>query len=237
MSTPVNVESPDQQALAAIRDHHAELRRRLDEHVAALRDAVRRGAVRRRELAALREFVFGHVLPHAAAEEAALYPAVEAAAPLLIEAMTAEHRTLTGQAHALAGAGSPVDALPAAEGFDAVFATHVEKENELLLPLLTRTPGVSPAALLRAMHDQPDAGHADAPPELDMRELPHGGGRHEAIFARLDGLSLGDRLVIVNDHDPRPLRFQLDAAWPDAFTWAYLQEGPQVWRVAITRRA
>lgn len=49
-----------------------------------------------------------------------------------------------------------------------------------------------------------------------MRRLPPGGGRHEAIFARLDGLSLGDRLVIVNDHDPRPLRFQL---------------GPHTWRV------
>lgn len=70
--------------------------------------------------------------------------------------------------------------------------------------------------------------------ELDVRTLPHG-QRHEIIFAKLDGLQPRQVLVIVNDHDPKPLRYQTSALWPDRFDWSYLQAGPEVWRVAITR--
>jgi len=50
--------------------------------------------------------------------------------------------------------------------------------------------------------------------ELDGRTLPHG-GRHEIIFAALDELALGEAFVILNDHDPRPLRCQFDAQHPE----------------------
>ncbi len=89
------------------------------------------------------------------------------------------------------------------------------------------------------MNPPVSVGHPDndeTSEELDVRTLPHGGGRHEAIFGRLNRLQPGSRLVIINDHDPRPLRFQLDAAWPELFAWKYLQAGPEEWRVAITRR-
>lgn len=70
--------------------------------------------------------------------------------------------------------------------------------------------------------------------ELDVRTLPHG-ERHEIIFGRLDTLACGEELIIVNDHDPKPLRYQTEAMWPHRFEWAYREAGPQVWRVAITR--
>jgi len=63
--------------------------------------------------------------------------------------------------------------------------------------------------------------------------LPHG-ARHEIIFTKLDQLRPGESLVIMNDHDPKPLRYQTEAMWPDRFTWSYLQSGPELWRVAIT---
>lgn len=243
MNAPVDIMSPDEQALAAIVGHHAELRGELDDRVTALRTAVRTGADHQRQLVALREFVDGSLMPHASAEEETLYPAAADHAPLLVRAMIAEHRALARRARALAGAPSPVDALAAAEGLAAVFAVHVDKENDLLLPLLTRASGVSLAELLKAMHDHADEpGHVDhsdngeTPEELDVRTLPHGGGRHESIFARLDALRPGGRLVIVNDHDPRPLRFQLEAAWPGVYEWEYLQAGPEVWRVAVIRQ-
>jgi uncharacterized protein (DUF2249 family) len=75
---------------------------------------------------------------------------------------------------------------------------------------------------------------AGGPEELDVRALPHG-TRHEIIFAKLDRLGPGDSLIIVNDHDPKPLRYQTGAMWPDRFDWSYLESGPQQWRVAITR--
>lgn len=69
--------------------------------------------------------------------------------------------------------------------------------------------------------------------ELDVRVLPHG-ARHEIIFAKLNQLQPGDSLIIVNDHDPKPLRYQTGAMWPGRFDWSYLESGPQQWRVEIT---
>ncbi len=68
--------------------------------------------------------------------------------------------------------------------------------------------------------------------ELDVRtiEPPQ---RHARIFGTLDALREGDALEIVNDHDPKPLRFQLEARSPGQFQWTYLQSGPVEWRVRI----
>jgi uncharacterized protein (DUF2249 family) len=78
----------------------------------------------------------------------------------------------------------------------------------------------------------PSGRAAERDGDLDVRLLPHG-ARHDIIFARLDELRSGQALVIVNDHDPKPLRFQTEALWPGRFVWSYLESGPQVWRVAI----
>ena len=70
--------------------------------------------------------------------------------------------------------------------------------------------------------------------ELDVRTLPHA-ARHQIIFGKLNGLAVGEALVIVNDHDPRPLKYQTDSLWPDRYVWSYVDAGPTVWRVAIVR--
>lgn len=70
--------------------------------------------------------------------------------------------------------------------------------------------------------------------ELDVRVIEPR-FKHSTIYDRLDKLGPGQSLVIVNDHDPRPLRYQLDAEHPDAFQWLYLEEGPETWRVEIKK--
>lgn len=70
--------------------------------------------------------------------------------------------------------------------------------------------------------------------DLDVRELPHG-LRHEEIFKAVGRLEAGESFVLANDHDPVPLRYQLDAAAPGRISWEYLAQGPQVWRVRIGR--
>lgn len=72
--------------------------------------------------------------------------------------------------------------------------------------------------------------------ELDVRIIPPR-EKHPAIHARLNELAVGDTLTLVNDHDPRPLRFELDAECPDEFAWEYLERGPETWRVEIRRLA
>jgi uncharacterized protein (DUF2249 family) len=59
--------------------------------------------------------------------------------------------------------------------------------------------------------------------------------RHVQIFARLDALRAGEAVQIVNDHDPVPLRHQIESRTPGQFQWAYLQSGPDLWRVQISK--
>ncbi len=59
--------------------------------------------------------------------------------------------------------------------------------------------------------------------------------RHAQIFGQFDDLTTGQTLTIVNDHDPVPLRFQLESRAPGQVQWAYDQAGPDLWRVVITK--
>ena len=61
--------------------------------------------------------------------------------------------------------------------------------------------------------------------------------RHETIFGRLDELATGETLRLVNDHDPAPLRYQLDATRPGHFQWEYVEQGQVEWAIDITSRA
>lgn len=71
--------------------------------------------------------------------------------------------------------------------------------------------------------------------ELDVRSLVPA-QRHETIFERIDQLAFGVSFVLINDHDPKPLYYQLEAEYPNQFSWDYLEKGPAVWRVEIGRR-
>lgn len=59
--------------------------------------------------------------------------------------------------------------------------------------------------------------------------------KHPTIFARFDGLEEGEGFIIHNDHDPRPLYYQLLAERGNIFEWEYLVNGPDVWEVQITK--
>ncbi|MBB2925473.1 DUF2249 domain-containing protein [Cellulomonas cellasea] len=74
------------------------------------------------------------------------------------------------------------------------------------------------------------------PGDLDVRPLAPA-QRHERIFAAVAALLPGESFVLTNDHDPKPLRYQLDAEEPGQIAWEYLAEGPDVWRVRLTRAA
>lgn len=71
---------------------------------------------------------------------------------------------------------------------------------------------------------------------LDVRDLAPA-QRHQAIFNAYAALDPAAGFVLVNDHDPKPLHYQLAAEHPDEFTWDYLESGPRVWRVRIGRAA
>lgn len=70
--------------------------------------------------------------------------------------------------------------------------------------------------------------------EVDVRSLVPA-QRHQKIFQLVGELVAGASFVLVNDHDPKPLYYQLEAEFPRQFSWTYLERGPEAWRVEIGR--
>ena len=75
---------------------------------------------------------------------------------------------------------------------------------------------------------------AQEPVQLDVRVIPPR-EKHPTIFETFDALASGGSFVLVNDHDPFPLRYQFEATRAGRFGWEYLEQGPVVWRVRISR--
>jgi uncharacterized protein (DUF2249 family) len=67
---------------------------------------------------------------------------------------------------------------------------------------------------------------------VDVRSLAPA-QRHARIFQLVAELAPGASLLLVNDHDPKPLYYQLEAEHPRQFSWTYLERGPEAWRVEI----
>jgi len=149
MSTMTN-----QQAAEAIRHHHAELATGLRDRVAGLADAVRARRPHADAQRALLDYLDGEIVPHARAEEEALYPAGDTGATaMLVRSMRDEHVDLVGHVDALRGAPDAVAAVALASAIRALFESHLHKENDLLIPALVEAPEVSLAGLLAGMHE------------------------------------------------------------------------------------
>jgi len=312
------------EAYEAILAHHRILGEQLSARVSAVSAAAAAGRPHEAAVARLIAYLAGEILPHAAAEEATIYPAAAALDGLAgtVSEMTAEHKVLSEAAGRLAETAGAVAAAEHAQEIARLFAGHVAKENDVLLPALVASKGADLPALLADMHrctehaaqasppdaapasdpqaavlslllqaatalvragqadracrlaaaawaplrePRPDlavkvtaalhglarhAGSAPAPggspraaawpgtldrePDLDVRDLPPA-RRHESIFAAYHALAPGTGFVLVNDHDPKPLRYQFEAEHDGQFTWDYLEAGPVTWRVRIGR--
>jgi regulator of cell morphogenesis and NO signaling len=61
------------------------------------------------------------------------------------------------------------------------------------------------------------------------------GVKHTVIFARYDELKPGEQFILYNDHDPKPLYYQLVEQKGEVFTWEYLERGPEWWKIKITK--
>lgn len=70
---------------------------------------------------------------------------------------------------------------------------------------------------------------------IDVRSIPPR-DRHAQIFGTFNDLDARGTLIVVNDHDPAPLRnhFTLEYG-SEAYTWEYLEQGPDRWMVKVTK--
>ncbi len=59
--------------------------------------------------------------------------------------------------------------------------------------------------------------------------------KHPAIHATFEGLAPGASMLLINDHDPKPLYYEFSFEKPGMFKWEYTEQGPEVWKVVITK--
>ena len=147
--------------------------------------------------------------------------------PDVVDGLT---RVLVRACRRLAEEGRPAEAgRLAAAGWAVVRHTHARQTQHL-------DGAMHHIARLEQRLEQQSKEEPVPDRELDVRsEIPR--RRHELIFESFAELPVGDASVLVNDHDPKPLRYQLEAANAGEFSWDYLEPGPEVWRVRIGRTA
>ena len=255
----VVIASTEADALAAtsIEEHHAQLGGSLQLHVetvlaaaADARDGAWKDATER-----LASWCRAELLPHATAEEQTLYAAAHDTVEgrLLVDSMVREHVLIASLVAELTSSDEPLAAAAAAKALQVVISSHIEKENTLLLPLLSSAADVSLAALLDGMRERitgqdheaspAQAGGHDCTcgetestsyPELDARAVPHA-IRHATVFGALDGIRPGGGMVLVAPHDPQPLLAQVERRNPGVFSVEYLERGPEAWRLSFVR--
>lgn len=71
--------------------------------------------------------------------------------------------------------------------------------------------------------------------ELDVRNLlPI--KRHEKLLKLFKELPVGKSFYFINDQDPKPLYYQMEAESGEPFEWEYLLSMPEEWKVKITKK-
>jgi uncharacterized protein (DUF2249 family) len=154
---------------------------------------------------------------------------------LLVDALRVGAAALDAQIDQLAAAHS-VDAARLGVTIAATLDLHLQIEESVLLPALAGLPGVDPSLLAADMRAYLAGEQVEQPTVIDVRRIARG-GRHPRVFARYARLAPGEAFILVNSHDPKPLRREFEAIHRGAFSWDYLQAGPEEWRVRIGRVA
>lgn len=150
--------------------------------------------------------------------------------------------------------------IQAARGYAMLLRDHIRKEDEVLFVMADQV--LSPeddASLLdtfdrhekekmgegvherlhQLIHDlaamyETEAGESNHEQVIDVRLIPPP-QRHPLIFQTFDALAPGEAFILVNDHDPKPLYYQFMFEREGQFSWEYLEQGPEVWRVRIAK--
>ncbi len=59
--------------------------------------------------------------------------------------------------------------------------------------------------------------------------------KHQTILSVFDALPQGFAALLINDHDPKPLLYQLEAEQPGVFSINYQEQGPERFAILVTR--
>ncbi|MEW5902404.1 MAG: DUF2249 domain-containing protein, partial [Acidobacteriota bacterium] len=120
--------------------------------------------------------------------------------------------------------------------------SHIFKEDNILYQIALQV--LTPEEWAEVKRECDKAGYCCFTPEealeskdtieLDLRAMPPF-ERHAKIFEIWESLEPGQSLWIINDHDPKPLRYQFQVEEAGKFEWDVEEAGPKDWRVRIKR--
>ena len=219
-------------ARTAVRQAHERLRSRLAELTAAGSNA---GA--EQPLAAdLADFCRHDLRQHLADADRDLYAPVSKApeARLLVNALRVGSAALDRQINDLA-VGSASDSARIGLMIAGALDLYLRIE-ESAVPALVQLAGTEQQSAVAGPQGTREREAGDAPTVIDVRQIARG-GRHPRVLARYARLAPGEAFILVNSHDPKPLRREFEAIHPGSFSWDYLEAGPEEWRVRIGRIA
>ncbi|WP_020660086.1 DUF2249 domain-containing protein [Amycolatopsis benzoatilytica] len=229
---------PAIRADGALRAESARILAGYREKAALVTDLQLDGPARSEARARLAEFAAGPLRDYLTATDRVLNATAAGAAPtrLLVRALRRWQDGVLDTVDELLRSDTSAQASHAAQALDAVLAGYLEVETAVLLPALAELPGADFPLLADDLRTLLRGGRLETPVELDVREIPHG-TRHPRIFGRYARLAPGESFVLVNNHDPKPLRREFAATHGEEFTWEYEESGPERWRVRIGRAA
>lgn len=59
--------------------------------------------------------------------------------------------------------------------------------------------------------------------------------RHEMFYKAFADIGPGEAFEFTNDHDPKPLYYQMEAESSEPFRWEYIEKGPEAWKVRVIK--
>jgi uncharacterized protein (DUF2249 family) len=225
----------DDQPLTLAEEHGLLLRQvavRAEELLAVTAD----GGWPARELQALLTYVRVEVLRQAADEERLLFPSYGSSAAL--DRLGRDHTILHLITEILSAAateeGPHIRADLAATTRDLL--AHLERHlgSEEAVLAANRAPGEAPGTTV--VTRRPHAWFAlSEGGVIDLDPLP-AGQLVDAVVDRLVRLRSGERVELHSSRDPYAVWQRMDRACPGDYGFDYLQDGPDRWRVQVTRR-
>jgi uncharacterized protein (DUF2249 family) len=236
-ASEIFIQATDTDPDVIARDVVDEAHGRLRSGLAALTTTQRIDGGAEQRAAELVDFCLDEVRRYLATAERELYaPASEDdETRLLVDALRVGTAVLNAHIDELAAAGS-ADAVRLGVMVAAALDLHLQIEESVLLPALAGLPGVDPSLLAADLRAYLAGEQVEQLMVIDVRRIARG-GRHPRVFARYARLAPGEAFILVHSHDPKPLRREFEAIHAGAFSWDYLQAGPEEWRVRIGRAA
>lgn len=70
--------------------------------------------------------------------------------------------------------------------------------------------------------------------EMDIRPFPPA-ERHEMFYKAFADIKVGEAFEFINDHDPKPLYYQMEAESKEPFRWEYIENCPDAWKVRVVK--